>query len=125
MKRILAADAGPRPRRGNMSAPSSASRNNAAASQAAASRRRRGAREASEGGTSPVSRISSSSSARSRALCQRRSASFSIHRRISLSSAGGVIGWRVARESGSELMIAEMSNAWLAPENAFLPVAIS
>ncbi len=41
------------------------------------------------------------------------------------SSAGGVIGWTVAIGAGSSFMIDEISEAWLDPENAFRPVAIS
>ena len=36
------------------------------------------------------------------------------------SSAGGVIGWSVAIGAGSSFMIAEIREAWLAPENALL-----
>ena len=41
------------------------------------------------------------------------------------SSAGGVIGATAEMGAGSSFMIDEISDAWLAPENAFLPVAIS
>jgi len=41
------------------------------------------------------------------------------------SSAGDVIGWSVVMGAGSSLMTAEISDAWLAPEKALRPVAIS
>jgi hypothetical protein len=41
------------------------------------------------------------------------------------SKAGGVIGASIEIAAGSELMIEEISDAWLRPENAFFPVAIS
>ena len=66
-----------------------------------------------------------SSLATSRALCQRSSGSLARHVVTIRSSAGGVSGWRVEGEAGSELMIAEISEAWLVPENAFFPVVIS
>ncbi|MFN2634835.1 MAG: hypothetical protein ABR610_15585 [Thermoanaerobaculia bacterium] len=39
--------------------------------------------------------------------------------------AGGVIGWRVERVGGSELIIAVISDACLDAENAFLSLTIS
>ena len=45
--------------------------------------------------------------------------------RTTRSSAGGDIGWTVEIGGGSSCMIAEISEAWLVPENALLPVAIS
>ena len=44
---------------------------------------------------------------------------------MSRSSAGGVSGASVVGDGGSADMMAEMSEAWLRPWNARLPVAIS
>jgi hypothetical protein len=41
------------------------------------------------------------------------------------SSDEGAVGWRLDRGGGSPVMMLEMSDAGLPPENAFLPVTIS
>src|SRR5262249_37392137 len=71
------------------------------------------------------SEIHSSSRPTSAADCQRSSGSFARHVFTTRSSAGGDIGCTVEIAGGSAVMIEEISEAWLAPENAFLPVAIS
>src|SRR5262245_33739763 len=73
----------------------------------------------------PDSAIQRSSLPRSRALCQRSSGSLARHFRTTRSRAGGDIGWTLEIGAGSLDMIAVMSAAWLAAENAFFPVAIS
>ena len=73
----------------------------------------------------PPSAIHLSSLPRSAAFCQRSSGSFARHRRTTRSSAGGVIGATAEMGAGSSFMIDEISDACVAPENAFLPVAIS
>jgi hypothetical protein len=45
--------------------------------------------------------------------------------RTTRSNAGGVIGATVEIGAGSLPMIDEINDAWLPPENAFRPVAIS
>ena len=59
------------------------------------------------------------------AVCQRSSGSFARHVRTTRSKAGGAVGATAEAGAGSEAMIEEMSDAWLRPANAFLPVAIS
>ena len=73
----------------------------------------------------PPSAIHFSSLPDRAAFCQRSSGSFARQRLTTRSSAGGVIGDTAEIGAGSSFMIDEMSEAWLAPENAFLPVAIS
>src|SRR5215472_13456393 len=69
--------------------------------------------------------IHRSSRFRSAALCHRSSGSLARHVFTSRLRAGGDIGWKVEMGAGSEDMIAVMREAWLAPEKAFFPVAIS
>ena len=71
------------------------------------------------------SAIHCSSRLMSAALCQRSSASLARQVLTTRSSVGGVIGWIEEIGAGSADMIAEINDAWLAPEKAFLPVAIS
>jgi hypothetical protein len=73
----------------------------------------------------PPSWIHFSCTAMSCAVCQRSSGSFARHVRTTRSNAGGVIGVTVDTAGGSDPMIEEMREAWLLPENAFFPVAIS
>src|SRR3989442_1602119 len=61
----------------------------------------------------------------SRGDCHRSSGSFSRQVFTSRSSAGGAIGDTSEIDFGSSRRIAETSEAWLEPENAFRPVAIS
>src|SRR5215813_9459368 len=73
----------------------------------------------------PACATQASSALRSWALCQRSSGSLARQFFTIRSSAGGVIGAIEEREGGSEDMIEEISEAWLAPAKAFFPVAIS
>src|ERR1700693_802174 len=73
----------------------------------------------------PTSAIHWSWSFASCAVWKRSSASLARQVLTTRSSAGGVIGWSAAIGAGSSFMIAEISDAWLAPEKAFRPVAIS
>ena len=66
-----------------------------------------------------------SSLAMSCALCHLSSGSLARQTLTTRSRAGGVIGWIVEIAGGSEDMMEEIRLAWLLPENAFLPVAIS
>ena len=98
-----------------------------AAVQASLSRKRR-RDETTAGAARPAadpSEIQRSSLPTSPADCHRSSGSFARHVLTTRSSAGGVIGCSVEIGGGSELMIDEISDAWLVPSNAFLPVAIS
>jgi len=71
------------------------------------------------------SAIQRSSFPTSPALCQRSSGSFARQVATTRSSAAGDIGWTCEIGAGSSFMIAEISDAWLVPEKAFLPVTIS
>ena len=73
----------------------------------------------------PPSATHFSSSMTSWAVCQRSSESLARHVLTTRSSAGGDIAWIVEIGDGSSFMIAEMSEAWLMPEKALRPVAIS
>ena len=73
----------------------------------------------------PPSAIQRNSRLVSAALCQRSSGSFARQVFTTRSRAGGDIGWTVEIGAGSSFMIEEISDAWLVPEKAFLPVAIS
>src|SRR5262249_41434693 len=73
----------------------------------------------------PACAIQASSFLMSRALCQRSSGSFARQVFTTRSRAGGVIGASDERDAGSDDMIEEISDAWLAPEKAFFPVTIS
>src|ERR1700693_1085756 len=86
---------------------------------------RRGVTEAATPLCNRDSPIHFSSLPRSAAFCQRSSGSFARHLRTTRSSPGGVVGWIEEIAAGSLVMIAEISDAWLAPENAFVPVATS
>ncbi len=106
--------------------PSAASRS--AAAQGAQARRRRADDAPTGAGTplaEPPSAIHLSSLFRSAAFCQRSSGSFARQRLTTRSSGGGVVGAIAEIGAGSSFMIEEISEAWLAPENAFFPVAIS
>lgn len=59
------------------------------------------------------------------AVWKRSSGSFARQVRTTRSNAGGVIGWIVETGVGSSFMMFEINDAWLVPENAFRPVAIS
>ncbi len=59
------------------------------------------------------------------AVCQRSSGSLARHVLTTRSSAGGVIGAAVEIGGGSAERIDAISDAWLFPEKAFCPVAIS
>ena len=87
--------------------------------------RRRRAIGAGTPACEPDSPIHLSSLPRSAAFCQRSSGSFARHFFTTRSSAGGDIGCTVEIAGGSLDMIAVISDAWLAAENAFFPVAIS
>src|SRR5450759_1773523 len=87
-------------------------------------RKRRGVASAGPGVTAP-SEMARSCRPTSWAACHRSAGSLAREVRIRPSSAGGLIGCREETGGGSEVRIAEMSDAWLVPENAFLPVAIS
>src|SRR5215471_4057023 len=96
------------------------------AAQAARSRFLREARTgAATPACEPACAIQTSSLLMSRALCQRSSGSFARQVFTTRSRAGGVIGARDPSGAGSDDMIEEISDAWLAPEKAFLPVTIS
>jgi len=71
------------------------------------------------------SAIHRSSPGKSDAVCHRCSNSFARHRRITWSSAGGVIGLMELIGAGSFSRIADATLNWLLPSNAFLPVNIS
>src|SRR5437870_11337605 len=73
----------------------------------------------------PTSAIHWSWSLASWAVWKRSSGSLARQVRTTRSSAGGVIGWSVAIGAGSSFMIDEIKDAWLDPEKAFRPVAIS
>jgi hypothetical protein len=73
----------------------------------------------------PPSAIHWSWSLTSCAVWNRSSGSLARQVFTTRSSAGGVIGWIEEMASGCVWMIAAMSDAWLLPENAFLPVAVS
>ena len=73
----------------------------------------------------PPSAIHSSCSFTSCAVWKRSSGSFARHVLTTRSSAGGIIGAASAIDGGSSRRIEPISDAWLLPENAFLPVAIS
>src|SRR5580765_1894499 len=73
----------------------------------------------------PACAIQVSSLLMSWALCHRSSGSLARQVFTTRSRAGGVIGATAESEGGSEDMIEEISEAWLAPANAFFPVAIS
>ena len=73
----------------------------------------------------PTSAIHWSWSLASWAVWKRSSGSFARQVLTTRSSAGGIIGWSIAMGAGSSFMMAEIKDAWLEPENAFLPVAIS
>ena len=90
-----------------------------------ARRRRLGDTGAAIPDCEPPSAIHFNSLPRSPAFCQRSSGSFARQRRTTRSSAGGVIGATAEMGAGSSFMIEEISDACVAPENAFLPVAIS
>src|SRR5262245_7188002 len=97
----------------------------AATPQAIRSRfRRRGAAGAKTPAADP-SAIHLNSLPTSPALCQRSSGSFAMQVFTTRSKAGGDMGCTVDIDGGSEVMIEEINEAWLVPENAFFPVAIS
>src|SRR5205807_2019048 len=73
----------------------------------------------------PPLAIHFSSSRRSRADCQRSSASFARQTRMARSSAGGVRGCELEIGGGSRSKIAAITLACVFPSNAFFPVAIS
>ena len=73
----------------------------------------------------PPSAIHWSCSLTSCAVWNRSSGSFARHVFTTRSSAGGAIGAIAEIGAGSSLRIAEISEAWLFPVNAFRPVAIS
>src|SRR3954470_16760456 len=73
----------------------------------------------------PGSPIQRSSSARSRALCQRSSGSLAKHFLSTRSSDAGVRGWVVLIGFGSAVRIAAIKLARLFPLNAGWPVNIS
>ena len=75
--------------------------------------------------TEPPSAIHSSWSFTSCAVWNRSSGSFERHVLTTRSSAGGVMGWTAEIGCGSVCRIAPIRDAWLTPENAFFPVAIS
>src|SRR5262245_2194991 len=91
--------------------------------------RRRRRRAAITGAATPAwdpdSAIHRSSLPRSRALCQRSSASLARHFLTTRSRAGGDIGWTLEIGAGSLDMIAVINDAWLVAEKAFFAVAIS
>src|SRR6266498_2477162 len=66
-----------------------------------------------------------SCTAMSCAVCQRSSGSFARQVLTTRSNAGGVVATTVDAGAGSDVMIEEIRDAWLRPENAFFPVAIS
>ncbi len=100
-----------------------------AAAAAAHARRTRLLCGASTGACGPMadppSAIHFSSLPMSWALCHRSSGSLARQVLTIRSKAGGAIGETWVMGSGWLDMIAEISDAWLVPENAFLPVAIS
>ncbi len=69
----------------------------------------------------PLARSTSSSRLTSAALCQRSSGSLARQVRTTRSSAAGTPAATREIGAGSSFMIDEISDAWLAPENAFLP----
>ncbi len=99
----------------------------AAVAQAIRSRLRRRDVTATGGATPAVepSAIQRSSRRMSAALCQRSSGSFARQVRTTRSRAIGDIGCSEAIDGGSDDMIAVISEACVAAENAFFPVAIS
>src|SRR5690242_15805059 len=88
-------------------------------------RRRETATGAATPAWEPACAIQASSLLMSWALCQRSSGSLARQVFTTRSRAGGVIGCTMDRAGGSEDMIEEINEAWLAPEKAFFPVAIS
>ena len=72
-----------------------------------------------------LSAIHLNSASRSRAVCQRSSASFSRHRRTTRSSAAGVSGCSDERAGGSAPRIAAITLAVVLPVKARAPVTIS
>ena len=105
----------------------SAARKNAAASpQATVSRLlRRAATGVGTPTSEPPSAIHWSWSLTSCAVWKRSSGSLARQVLTTRSTVAGVIGAIVEIGAGSSFMIEEMSDAWLVPEKAFLPVAIS
>ena len=105
----------------------SAARKNAAASpQATVSRLlRRAATGVGTPTSEPPSAIHWSWSLTSCAVWKRSSGSLARQVLTTRSRAGGAIGWTVEIGGGSEPIIEVISDAWLVPEKAFLPVAIS
>lgn len=73
----------------------------------------------------PPSTIHFNSVATSAALCHLSSASLARHFVTAWPRAGGAMGWRAATGGGSELMMAEITLAWLSPSNALRPVTAS
>ena len=57
--------------------------------------------------------------------CQRSAGSLARHALTSRSKAGGLSGWSEETGGGSEFRIDAMSPAWLEPEKALRPAAIS
>src|SRR5262245_59557679 len=96
----------------------------AASATPAPRRARRGPAGAAIADSDP-SAIHLSSLRRSAALCHRSSGSLARHFRATWSSVGGESGETDVIGAGSSFMIAEINDAWEAPENAFFPVAIS
>ena len=126
MKRSDSSRTGGRRRRNIASATATATTAATAATvQARVSRRVRRTEAIDAAPAADPSAIHFSSLPTSAADCQRSSRSFARHVFTTRSSAGGVIGATAEIADGSEDMIDEISEAWLAPENAFLPVAIS
>ncbi len=100
--------------------------NRTASTQASFSRDfRRATTGAGRPAAEPPSATHLNSSITSCAVCQRSSGSLARQVLTTLSNAGGVIGATVDTGGGSVPMIDEINDAWLLPENAFFPVAIS
>ncbi len=120
---IAGAAGSPRFRR-SAASPAATSARAPATSQPARAPRPRGATRASTAGLEP-SAIQRSCLPTSPALCQRSSGSFARQVLTIRSRTAGEEGSTVETGGGSVCRIAPIRDAWLAPENALLPVAIS
>jgi hypothetical protein len=87
--------------------------------------RRRGRLSGRARAVSALSEIAVNCNAMSRVDCHRFSGSLARQVLTSQSRAAGLIACEAETGGGSVARIADINDAWLAPENAFFPVTIS